>query len=119
MEVIQKKLKTNKFVEKHLEIINPMLPVQLTPKEIEVLASFMEIEGELVEDDRFNQLVRTKVRNKLQLSPGGLSNYLTTLTKKGFLKKHPITNKYTIKDFLFPNKNVQGYMFKIEMDNAK
>ena len=50
-----------------MEIINPFLPIKLTPREIEVLAAFMSLENELAED-RFGTTARKVVRNKLFLN---------------------------------------------------
>lgn len=115
MNIIQKslKLKHNDYYLQHLRIINAVLPVKLTNREIEVLAAFMSADSKLTEDDRFNSLVRKNIRNKLGLSPGGLSNYLNSMLKKGFLNKSKITNRITIKEFLFPDESAQGYQFKI------
>lgn len=115
MKIIQKALilSNEEYYKKHLAIINGMLPNQLTFKEIEVLAAFMEVDNKLVEDDRFNSLVRKKVMTKLNLKPGGLSNYLKSLIDKGFLTKSEITHKIKIKDYLLPEESGQGYQFKI------
>jgi len=98
---------------KHLAIINPLLPIQLSNKEIEVLAAFMYHKGELVEEDRFNSLVRKNVMDKLDLSSGGLSNHLRSMIEKGFLEKSDITKRIKIKPFLFPEDKEQGYQIKI------
>lgn len=91
-----------------------MLPVSLTPKEIEVLAAFLALPEEIVDDDRFNSFARKKVRSMLSLSPGGLANYLKSLLEKGFLDKSQFSKKITVKEFLIPEKDWQGYQFKIE-----
>ena len=87
MEVIRKAIVCKsrmEFYELHLAIINPLLPNRLTEKEILILASFMSADERLVEDDRFNSLVRKKVMQRHQLSAGGLGNYLKAMIKKGF-----------------------------------
>ena len=115
MKIIQKalKLKGDEYYKKHLSIINSMLPSQFTSKEIEVLAAFMSADPKLTEDDRFNSLVRKQVMKKLDLKPGGLSNYLKSMINKGFLDKSEITHKITIKEYLLPEDKVQGYQFKL------
>jgi DNA-binding MarR family transcriptional regulator len=98
---------------KHLEILNPVLPAQLTKKEIEVLAGFMSLQGDLVEKDRFGTQARKTIREKLSMSPGGLSNHLRELKNKFFIYEGE-NGKYRIKEFLIPNDKVQGYQFKIQ-----
>lgn len=115
VEKIQKGLVLSKeeYYTKHLSIINPMFPQQLNRKEIEVLGAFLALDKAIVEDDYFNTLARKKVRTKLNLKPGGLSNYLRTMIEKDFLDKSDITGRITIKPYLIPNPIAQGYMFKI------
>ena len=47
MKIISKSLDLSReeYFKKHLLIINPLLPVQLTDKEAEVIAAFMTIES--------------------------------------------------------------------------
>ena len=53
--------------------------------------------------------------NLLKLSPAGLSNYITSLTNKGFLiKKGDMT---TIFEILMPEKEQQLYIFKLQKIN--
>ena len=114
MKVIQKALRVGEeYYVTHLTVINPFLNIKLSSKEIEVLAAFMEIKGELVEDDRFNTIVRKKVRDKLGLSSAGLSNYLKTMQEKGHLIKNEFSHRITIAEYLIPSEGGQGYQFKI------
>lgn len=116
MKLIQKALQVNTrdFFEKHLYIINPFLPIQLTQMEIKVLAGFMALEGELVESNRFNSTARKVVMERLGLQPGGLSNYLRSLINKGALIKKEPANLIYINKALLPLQNdVQGYQFKL------
>ena len=104
------KLDRDGFYSKHLEIINPFLPIKLTPKEIEVLAAFMSLEGELAED-RFGTTGRKVVRRKLGITPGGLGNYLKSLKQKGFVYKKG--GAFYIASIVMPNDGVQQYSFKL------
>lgn len=115
MKIIQQvfKLDKNKYYLMHLGILNAILPVKLTDKELEVLAGFMELDENIIEDSYFNPVARKKVLKKLELSPAGLSNHLKSMLDKGFLIKNSITNIITIKEFLLPEINGQGYQFKI------
>jgi len=56
----------------HLSIINSLLPVQLTPKKIEVLAAFMDYHCYEEEKNLFSTDNRRDVRARLGLSNGGL-----------------------------------------------
>ena len=112
MEIIKKQLKLpkNEYYVRHLSIVNVFLPESLTPKEIEVVASFMSLEGDIALD-RFGTSARRIVMSSLKLSPGGLGNYLDSLQKKGFIKKE--NGSFTILPILHPGKQEQGYMFKL------
>lgn len=110
-------LSSHEYYVKHLEILNPILPVQLTNKEIEVLAGFMSLKGDLVSTDRFGTQARKTIREKLQMSPGGLGNHLKELKRKSAIYESDSVLK--IRDFLIPNPNVQGYQFKIIRDESK
>ena len=95
---------------KHLEIINPFLPIRLTPREIEVLAAFMSLENELAED-RFGTTARKVVRSKLIITPGGLGNYLKSLKQKGFIYKS--RGAFQIANIVMPVEGIQTYSFKL------
>lgn len=103
----------NDYYKLHLSIINTILPVKLTEKEIDVLGKFMSLEKSLIEDEYFNSVTRKKVMDELNLKPGGLSNHLKSMIDKGFLSKNKITKKITIKPFLLPEEKTQGYQIKI------
>jgi DNA-binding MarR family transcriptional regulator len=115
MKIIQKaitSLEELDFNIAHLNIINFFLPVQLTPKEIEVLGAFMSLKGELVAKDRFGTTFRKEVKTSLKMSDGGLSNHLTSLKAKGAIKEN-LEGNLSIQEFLFPEENQQFYQFKI------
>ena len=96
----------------HLSIINPLLPVRMTPKEIEVLGTFMSLMGDIAEADRFGTTGKKIVKEKLSLSDGGLGNYLKTLKEKGFIYYNE-EGKLSILEVLQADEGSQGYMFKI------
>ena len=112
MEIIRKQLNLpkNEYYVKHLSIVNVFLPESLTPKEIEVVASFMALEGDIALD-RFGTSARRIVMSSLKLSPGGLGNYLDSLQKKKFITKKD--GSFSILSILHPSSNEQGYMFKL------
>lgn len=118
MEVLKKKmvLPSLKYYEKHLSIINPMLTVQLTVKEIQVLASFLSVGKEMASDYRFNSVAKKHVRTALKLKPGGLSNYFRSMVNKKVLLKNEITGAYTIAPHVLPEEKQQAYTFLIVKD---
>lgn len=120
MEIIRKKIKVDKkeYFKKHLEVINPFIPTKFTPMEMKVLTAFMNLEGEEVEETRFNPTTRKKVMEELGLSAGGLGNYLRSLVDKGFITKSKYTKTLSVVDYLIPEEKGQGYQFKIERDEA-
>lgn len=113
MATYKKILKLNSKLEYyliHLNLINAIGKLNLTNKEIEVLSTFMQLEGDLAED-RFSTLSRKKVKNKLELSDGGLSNYIKTLRDKDCIIDSE--DHIEINPALFPDDTEQLYMFKI------
>jgi hypothetical protein len=114
MKILKKivKLEGSSYFTKHLEIINPMLPIQMTPKEMEVLGNFMSLEGETAEVDRFGTTCRKIIKKRLNLSDGGLGNYIKTLKEKGLIINYEST--LFIPKFLWCGATAQGYMFQLE-----
>ena len=105
------------YFQSHLEIINSFFPVRLTPKEIEFLSAFMNKEGELVKEGRFNTIIRKKVKEELGLSDGGMGNYVKSLKEKGAIKEDS-EGKLDVNPILFPNKKEQYYQFKLEKETT-
>lgn len=106
-------LNVYRYCEAHLKVINHFLPAQLTNKEIEVLAGFMALGGDLIEQDRFGTQARKEIRDRLGISNGGLGNHLKSLQDKAFIYKDE-KNKLQINNHLIPStKKIQGYQFKI------
>ena len=121
MKVIQKvlTLESVDYYVKHLSLINQVLPVQLSPKEVDVLAGFMSADKKLIEEDMFNSVVRKQVMSMLSISPGGLGNYLKSMITKGLLERSEITKRIKVKPFLLPEETIQGYQFKLIKKDAK
>lgn len=118
MKVLQKWIKTNhkEYYKIHLTIINSLLPTKMTDKELEVVAAFLSLSPDIIEDGYFNPLARKKVLNILNISAAGLSNHLKSLIDKGFLSKtivEDVVTSITIKEFLIPENDNQGYKFKL------
>ena len=107
----QLKLPKIKYYTQHLSIVNVFLPIKMTPKEIEVLAVFMSLEGDIAEQ-RFGTSARKMVMESMGIKPGGLGNYLKELKKKGFLIEDQ-DHKFVIKQLLHPEPKVQNYMFQL------
>ena len=98
MKRLKKEILTKKsFYPKYLKLVNVILPDPLTPKEIEVLSNFMELEGDLVEHDRFGTQSRSLVRANLGFkSNSNLDNYIKYFKKKNIIYLSPKTNKLEI-----------------------
>lgn len=99
------------YYKTHLSLINCLLPIKMTPKEIEVLAGFMSLEGDIA-NYRFGRTGRKIIMDQLNISPSGLSNYLGVLTDKKFIFKQAYDD-FTIWPVLIPKGNEQLYMFKL------
>lgn len=107
-----KELSNYDYCVTHLKIINHFLPAQITKKEIEVLACFMSLSGDLIDKDRFGTQARKEIMSKLGISSGGLGNHLKALQDKGFI--YAKDKVLQINDHLMPSQNrTQGYQFKI------
>jgi hypothetical protein len=100
----------------HLNILNAIFPVKLTPKEIEVLAVFISFEGDLAEL-RFSTTGRKIVKQRLNISDGGLGNYINSLKEKRFIREG--TNGLYIIPLVFPESKEQSYQFKLTKIESK
>jgi len=109
MKALSKKLElpVSEYYITHLTIVNSLLPIKLTPKEIEVLAAFMAFQGDIAKD-RFGATAKKMVKQSLNLSDAGLCNYIKALKAKGFIT---LTNE--IPTLLIPNENKQEYFLQI------
>ena len=115
MKIIQKGivgLKDAQYYIYHLSIINPFLPIELTPKEREVLGTFMSFKGDLAEKDRFGTTFRKEVKKMLSISDGGLSNHLSALKSKGAIREE-LGGLIQIASILLPEEKQEFYQFKI------
>jgi hypothetical protein len=73
----------------------------------------MSLEGDIAKEP-FGTSGRKMVRIKIGISAGGLGNYLDQLKKKGFIVGSP--KELTILPILIPDTKVQGYQFKLAID---
>ena len=115
MKIIQKGivgLKDAQYYIYHLSIINPFLPIELTPKEREVLGTFMSFKGDLAEKDRFGTTFRKEVKSILSMSDGGLSNHISSLKSKGAIRDD-LNGIIQVASILLPEEKQQFYQFKI------
>ena len=95
------------YYVKHLEIINPLLPIRLTEKEISILACFLELK-----EDVFSPYNKFMIKEKLKLSDSSLSNYLKSIKNKKFILCNTDGIWY-INPVLLPDSEYQEYNFKI------
>jgi len=113
MKEIKKLLKLSgiQYYQMHLSIINCLLPVKLTPKEIEVLSCFMSLTGD-ISRYRFGPSAKKIVMATMKITPAGLSNYMTSLLEKGFLQQ--TGDEITMLPILMPENGEQTYLFKLQ-----
>jgi len=104
------RLSSDDYYTTHLNLMNCILPVKMTPREIEVMAAFMSLEGDIALY-RFGPSAKKIVMKRLNLSPAGLSNFMGTLLGKGFLIQKG--DAITIYPMLNLQPNEQIYMFKL------
>lgn len=104
------RLEQKEYYSTHLSIINCLLPVRITTKEIEVLTLFMCLYG-VYEHDRFGTTAKKIIREALNLSHQSLYNYIASLTKKKMLFID--TKGIHILPILQPDPQQQSYMIKL------
>lgn len=117
MKIIGKteRLSKEEYFKKHLSIINGVLPKSMTPKEIEIMAAFISLEGDLAKKP-FSTTGRKIVMEKTGIKfAGGLGNHLRELKNKGFILVDDNDELYILPT-LIPEKDWQGYQFKIIME---
>lgn len=107
---IKQLIKLNKFeyYKKHFLIVNNLLPIKMTDKEIDVVSIYLSSN-----DKSFN---RKEIKQKLNLSDQSLSNYITSLLKKNVLYKDD-NNVLHLKEFLIPDNDYQEYQIIIVNNN--
>jgi len=112
MKIIKKKVKLNTkdYYKTHLMIINSLLPVKMTVKEIEIVAEFMQIDSLI----RFTSKGKKIVKKNLNLSDGGLSNHIKKLREKKIIIK--LEGEDILLSMLFPEEDEQFYNFIIVND---
>lgn len=69
----------SKVYQKHLEILNGVLPIKLTDKEIDVLATIIKY------GSRVNQGVKNVIRDDLGMNKSNVNKYIKSLEDKGFI----------------------------------
>lgn len=109
-------LEVHKYYMTHLSIINAFIPFDLTPKEREVLALFMSFTGKVAEANRFHTSFRKIVKRTLNLSNGGLGNYIKVFKDKEVVDEG-LDGILVIKEYLFPEEKEQFYQFKITKED--
>lgn len=72
-------LEGSKYYKKHLEILNGVIPVKLTGKEIEILSEIIRL------GSKDNQGVRNAIVDENNISHSNLTKYIKSLKKKGFI----------------------------------
>jgi hypothetical protein len=71
----------------------------------------MSLDKSIIEENIVNPLSRKMVKEKLKLSSAGLSNYISTITDKGFFSKNPLTGVLKLNKYIDINPN--GFKFEI------
>lgn len=112
-KVLRKVLRVSRheFYRIHLQIVNALLPVKLTPKEVDVLAAFMSLDGDIA-TDRFGTSARKIIKKQLKLSDGGLGNYLKSFKDKKFVLYSDGGSDY-VNPVLNVSEEEQNYMIKL------
>lgn len=110
------KLESKEYYKTHFSIVSAIIDTDLSQKEIEVLASFLSLDENIIKDDLINPLSRKEVMKDLNLQPAGLTNHIRSMVKKFIILQNKITKRYTLNPNLEVNKENQGY--RILLKNA-
>ncbi|MGL6063663.1 MAG: hypothetical protein ACRC0V_05210 [Fusobacteriaceae bacterium] len=115
VKFLTKELKTTKdnYYKHHFSIINTFLPKQTSRKEIEIIANFLSLDTSITEENMFNTISRNKVKEKMAISDGGLSNHLKSLKSKGIIVRNKETGFLEISKFLLPAEKEQNYNIRL------
>lgn len=98
-----------RFYRIHLEILNVLLNVKLSEREMDILAAFFSLDEKDIAGYLFSTQARKEAKKKLGgMSSGNLANHIRSLIEKGFLKRGD-NNVIEYQDFLKPETDAQGY----------
>ena len=113
--ILSKKLelKEQNYFRAHIYILNALLPsMNLSNKEIEVLAAFMSFDGTL-EKDRFSTTGKKMAKDILNMSTQSIWTYIKSLKEKNIIYVKP-NGVWDIKPSLLPiNRKTQSYSIKL------
>ncbi len=100
------------YYKAHLEVINPLLPIGLTNKEIDVLSFLMKFNSELKGklDGLEEDVYRLYLRKELGMTSAALYNHIDRLVAKGAIEDR---DTGAINSILLPNDNSEEYYIKI------
>ena len=113
MKIIQKgfELPSIDYYKTHFRIINAVLPIGMTEKEVEILSMFLSLhDGKTA---IFNPVSRKRVMDILKLSQAGLSGHFKNMKIKKYLSAKE-EDELTITPALLPDSTMQGYNFKLK-----
>ena len=115
MKVIQRgfELSSIDYYKTHLRLVNAVFPVGITEREIDIIAHFLSLPKDITKDDMFSATARKRVIDILKLTPGGMSNHIKNMKKKGYLKREG--DCLVVVPALVPDGICQGYNFKLKM----
>nr|DAD64109.1 MAG TPA: chromosome replication initiation protein [Caudoviricetes sp.] len=102
------RLKGVEYYAKYLEVVNSLLPMDLSKIELSVLAHCLYRNNKGVIDKD----VKVYLKEVFNFSPASLSGHLKRLSDKFVLDKNE--DGFVIKDYLIPNSDFQGFQIKIE-----
>lgn len=112
------KLSSEDFYETHLRLMNVLLNSSgstLTDKEIKLLTIVLNYSGDL-KLYPFDTTSRKILIAKLRITKSGLSNYLDSLHKKGFIIEDA-EGRTIINPVIVPGDLSQEYLIKLEKDD--
>lgn len=121
MKNFKKRLECNTAVEyyaAHWKIVNGIFDLDLTPRELDLLANFL---AQRADEHTFDSTSRRIVMQRLGLSPSFISNYLKKLVEKNILIREEDTSgvmRTKIHPMFIPGESLQDYTIRIERTNG-
>lgn len=121
MKVSKKKIITEglDYYIQNLNLINTLLGIGMTEKEIAIVAHFLNLPYNVKLEGFLDTYSKKLIRENLNLSNAGLSNYIKNLTMKKVLDRDEETGRVSINPQVIPEEGWQGYQIKIENSESR
>lgn len=111
MEKVIKCASKVEYISRYIHILNSFSKDKLTDPQIDVIANFLALDGDLIRENRLSTDARTHVRRQLGMSHSALTNILKRIKDKGYLMS--VNGKDKFHKLLIPPEDKK--LFKIAL----